>query len=147
MKFPSDIKTRKCRKSDYGFVYKVTKQTLVPILAKYVKQSKKVFDEGFDKNYKYMMIILKGKRKIGFYQLKRHKSHLEIIKIFFSPAYHGKGYGKMFMNYFETLGYKKIKLEVWENNPAVKFYKKLGYRKIGKKNHKIFMEKKILYTK
>lgn len=141
-----DLKVRKCKKSDHDFVYKVTKDTFKPIVSTYFDWSKSFFDEEFNKDYKKMKIVSKGKRRVGFYQLEGKKDYLYVTKIFLSPTYHGKGIGRHLMEYFETLGHKKIRLEVWKINPAVKFYKKLGYKVVketGKKKHKYEMEKKL----
>ena len=86
---------------------------------------------------------MKGKRRIGFYQITPKKDCLDIRRIFLSPAYQGKGIGKKFMDYFETLDYNRLRLQVWENNPAQHFYKKLGYIIINKKEHRLEMEKRL----
>ena len=44
---------------------------------------------------------------------------------------------------FENIGYSKLRLRVWENNPARIFYGKLGYIIINKKEHRLEMEKKL----
>jgi ribosomal protein S18 acetylase RimI-like enzyme len=48
------------------------------------------------------------------------------------PEYRGKGIGTMLMNaLFELLrerGYKRTSLSVQQNNPAVRFYERLGYK-------------------
>jgi len=129
--------------SDYDFVLRVTRQTLFPLLAKYLKPSVEVFKERFRKNHKDITILQSKSRRIGFFQLKKHKNHLEIVRIFFSPAYQKKGLGKGLMQYFETSGYPKILLELWDNNPAYHFYRKIDYKVIKKENHKIHMEKRL----
>jgi ribosomal protein S18 acetylase RimI-like enzyme len=88
-------------------------------------------------------MLVKGKKRIGFYQLTPNGKTLEITRIFLTPSYQGKGIGTWYMRYFETLGYNHLFLEVWDNNPACLFYKKLGYKKIKNKNHKILMEKRL----
>lgn len=89
------------------------------------------------------MILLEGKKRIGFYQLTPRGKELDITKIFLSPSSQGKGIGSQLMKKFEVLGCKKITLRVWDNNPALKFYKKLGYKITKKENHKIHMEKNL----
>jgi len=143
MKLENNLNERKCTKKDFDFIYKIIKESLFPYIAEYFKPSKKKFTEGFDKDYKSIKIILNDKRRIGFYQLTPEKNSLDITKIFFAKKYRGKGLGSEFMKKFENLGYSKITLQVWENNPAVKFYKKLGYKIIKKQIHKMHMEKKI----
>jgi ribosomal protein S18 acetylase RimI-like enzyme len=53
------------------------------------------------------------------------------------PEYRGQGIGNMLMNsLFELLykyGYKRTSLSVQKNNPAVQFYKRLGYKIVSEK--------------
>lgn len=138
------ITTRQCKKTDYDFIFGIVKKTIFPFVAKYYAPSKEMFDERFYKDYKEKIILCSGKREIGYYQLTPSKNILNITGIFLLPQYQGKGIGKYFMEYFETLGFNGINLQVWENNPAYKFYKKLGYKVVAKKKHKYFMEKKLV---
>ena len=146
MKNPFGIKTRKCSKKDYAFVYGLTNKLLFPYIPKYAKISKKEFDEDFYKRHKEILILIKGKRRIGFYHISPdiyEKRALYLSKIIISPTYQEKKIGSFLMKHFETLGYDKIKLQVWRNNPAFHFYVKLGYRIISRKGGKYLMEKNI----
>jgi ribosomal protein S18 acetylase RimI-like enzyme len=68
------------------------------------------------------------------------------------PDYRGKGIGTMLMNkLFELLrerGYKRTSLSVQQNNPAVRFYERLGYRiteeKIDHAGHEDYIMVKTL---
>jgi|GEM_PF-3217667 len=137
------IKTRKCKKKDYDFVFGIVKKTLFPFISKWYKPNKEMFDEKFKSDYKQRVILLNKKEKIGFFQLTPKEEILNITGIFILPKYQKKKIGTFLMNYFEKGDYKKISLEVWENNPVYKFYKKLGYKIIKKKKHKYHMEKII----
>ncbi|MFC1655537.1 GNAT family N-acetyltransferase [Patescibacteria group bacterium] len=141
MKNPFGITTKRCQKKDYDFVYKLLKQTLFHFIAEYFPIDKKMFDDTFANKYKEMTILMKGKRRIGLYSITSLKNTLDIDRLFITPTYQNKGIGKFLMEYFETLGYKKITLQVWDNNPAYHFYKKLGYKVAKKKGHKYIMEK------
>jgi ribosomal protein S18 acetylase RimI-like enzyme len=144
MKNPFGIREKRCTKQDYSFCYNLTKKTLFPYISKFVKPDKKRFDNDFKKGYRQIRILMKGQRKIGLYHITkddRERNTLYVVRVFLSPAYQGRGIGRFLMDYFETLGYRKIKLQVWENNPAFKFYKKLGYRVKQKKDHRYLMEK------
>lgn len=138
-----DIKKRKCKKDDYSFVYRLMKTTLFPLITKYQPVDKKKFDEKFYNDYGKMVILLRGTRRIGLYEVNEQQGCLCVSRIFLTPFYQGKGIGTQIMKRFETLGYRKITLEVWENNPAVSFYKKLGYVITKKQNHKYFLEKNL----
>jgi ribosomal protein S18 acetylase RimI-like enzyme len=68
------------------------------------------------------------------------------------PEYRGKGIGTMLMErLFELLrecGYKRTSLSVQQNNPAVRFYERLGYKvtdeKIDHEGHEDYIMVKIL---
>jgi ribosomal protein S18 acetylase RimI-like enzyme len=144
MKNPFGFGERKCTKQDYSFCYNLTKKTLFPFIAKFVKPDKKRFDNDFHKVYRQIMILVKGKQRIGFYHITKddhERNTLYVVRIFLLPSYQRRGIGRFLMGYFETLGHRKIKLQVWENNPAFKFYKKIGYRVKQKKDHRYLMEK------
>ena len=65
------IITRKCKKSDYFFVFNLVKKTLWPYISRYIKPKKDKFDQGFFEDhrglgYKHITILMKGRRRIGF---------------------------------------------------------------------------------
>ncbi|MBD3252197.1 GNAT family N-acetyltransferase, partial [Candidatus Pacearchaeota archaeon] len=67
---------------------------------------------------------------------------LDIQRIFVSKAYRNKGIGTYFIKKFENeTKKKKVNLEVWKGNPAIKLYKKLGYKIIKYNNGKYQMQK------
>ena len=139
-----EFSERKCKKEDYKFFYKIIKETLIPYISKYFPPNPKIIREGFKRDYKKIVVFMKGKRKIGFYQITPSKNSIDITKIFLSKNYQGKGIGLKLMKKFEKLPCKKITLQVWENNlPAKKFYENLGYAFVKKEKHKIHMEKRL----
>ena len=144
MKNPFGMRTRKCRKDDYKFVYGLNKKLLFPYVPKYAKMTKKEFDKNFHKRYKEIIILELDDNKIGFYHISNDiykKNALYLSSIFISPKYQKNGIGYFLMKYFETLGYGKIRLQVWRKNPAFYFYKKLGYKVVSKNKGKYLMEK------
>ena len=146
MKNPFGITIKRCSKKDYSFVYGLTKSSLFPYIPEYAKITKKEFDQDFYKRHREIVILLKGKRRIGFYHISPdiyEKNALYVTRIFLSKAYQKKKIGIFLMNYFETLGYDKIKLQVWRNNPAFHFYKKMGYNVVSSHGNKRLLEKKI----
>jgi ribosomal protein S18 acetylase RimI-like enzyme len=147
MKNPFGITTRKCKKSDYAFVYRLARQ-LYHYVTRFEKWDKKHFDNDFKKNYKEAVILLKGKRRIGMFKIDHQKSHTYVAQIYISPAYQRKGIGTFLMKHFEEIAKgrrkKRMRLEVWTRNPARRLYKRMGYKvikRIGKAKH--LMEKKI----
>ncbi len=138
-----ELKTRKCIKEDYPFVFKIMKELIFPFVSKYFKPSKEMFDERFNEDYNERTILLGDDTEVGLYQLKIEDDVLVVNGLFIIAKYQKKGIGKVLMDYFETLGYNKIILQVWDNNPAFNFYKKLGYKVVKMEKHKYHMEKKI----
>lgn len=140
---PFKITERKFRDSDYAFFRDVIKKTMYDIISKYKTFNSKHFKESFEKTKKEMRLLVKGKSRVGFYLLRPEGKKLDITRIYITPRYQGKGIGTYYMKHFETLGYKRLTLEVWDNNPAKHLYRKLGYKTVKKHNHKIVMEKII----
>lgn len=68
---------------------------------------------------------------------------LHVRRLFLAASYRGRGLGRRLMEGFEQIGPRRIRLEVWENNPAVRFYERLGYRTVAVKGHKYLMEKTL----
>jgi len=141
---PFTITERPCRESDFRFFAGLVEKTLKRYVEVYFPFDRSHVKKGFYKGLKKIVVLTEGKRRIGIYQLTRKgKNTLEITRIYLIPSCQRKGIGTHYMKRFENLGCRKIILEVWDNNPARFFYRKLGYRTVKKKNHKLHMEKVI----
>lgn len=142
-----EVFSRGCQLSDRDFLLTLYKNTIFKQVSKYYQPSIDMFDERFYADYKEKKILLRGKRRIGMFQLTERNKRLAITGLFLSKTYQGKGIAKYLMNYFEDLAkknnYSEIELLVWDNNPAKDFYKKLGYKTESKKEHKYLMVKAI----
>ena len=140
-----NIKTRKCKLSDYDFVIDLVRKTIFPLVSKYYKVDEDIYRKRFEEDFKERKILEINKKPIGFYQIKQNGDELEIKGLFLIDKYRNKGIGKYLMEEFEkTKGIKIFVLKVWDNNKAVEFYKKLGYKIIEEKDHK-FLMKKIIF--
>jgi ribosomal protein S18 acetylase RimI-like enzyme len=140
------LRERTCTKKDHSFVYGMTKKLLFPYIPHHSKVSKADFDAEFLRKYREIKILLKGKSRIGFYHISPDiydKTALYVSRIFVSPRYQKQRIGYFLMKNFEDLGYKKIRLQVWKNNPAAAFYKRLGYKVLKDNKGKCLMEKKL----
>lgn len=67
-------------------------------------------------------------------------SHQSLLAIIVDEKVRGKGVGTQLMMELEALAKERFKLEmlhleVYQNNPAVKLYKKLGYVEYGMQKH------------
>ena len=143
MKNPFGITERKCMKKDYRFFRDLIVETMKPLVIPYFDFDYSRVRLGFVAGLKSTKILMKGKKRIGFYQITPKGKVLDITRIYLTKGHRKKGIGTFIMQYFETLGYEKIILEVWDNNSSKQIYKNLGYKIVKKRNHKICMEKKI----
>lgn len=93
-----------------------------------------------DKSQKF--ILLKDNHEyVGFVSFGPRQDNLSVFKVFklyVLPAHHGKGYGKLLIeevkrqlsaSHIDTLD-----LNVNRNNPALEFYKRLGFSIIAEEN-------------
>ena len=138
------IKTRNCNLNDYGFVISLVRETIFPLVSKYYQVDENIYKERFKTDYKERKILETNGKPIGFYQIEQNNDELEIKGLFLIQEYRNKGIGKYLMEEFEKInGIKSLVLKVWDNNKAVEFYKKLGYKTIEEKDHKFLMKKII----
>ena len=138
------LTTRQCKISDYSFIYSLTRRCLFKFINKYSKWDKKFFDNKFQKRYKNIVILLVGKRRIGYYEISEKKDFLYINDILLTGSYRNKGIGSYLLRKFkDETKKKKLCLEIWNGNPAINLYKKLGYKTTKIKNHKVLMEMNI----
>ena len=137
------VYARRCRPTDKAFIFGLVKTLLFPLVEKYFRPDKEMFEKRFALDYKERHVLMRGKRRIGFCQLSPDGKILFVTGIFLKPAYQRKGLGGLLMKNFETFGFKRIRLRIWENNPARGFYEKLGYSVTAKDGHKYLMEKYI----
>jgi ribosomal protein S18 acetylase RimI-like enzyme len=147
MQLPQNIfnlTTRTCTIEDREFCFSLVKTSLWKYVAEYFPPTKAFFDEDFDNHYKDIIILEQDTSPIGYFMLREEPEGLHVVKIFLAEDMRRKGIGTFLMKYFETLtNHNRLFLSVWDNNPAVAFYKKLGYKEIARNNHKLKMEKHI----
>ena len=137
-----NIKTRKCKLSDYDFVIDLVRKTIFPLVSKYYEVDENIYKERFKIDFKERKILEIDKKPIGFYQTKQNNDELEIKGLFLIDEYRNKGIGKYLMEEFEKIKeIKSLVLKVWDNNNAVEFYKKLAYKIVEEKDHKFLMKK------
>jgi len=71
-------------------------------------------------------------------------NHLFITNILLTESYRNKGIGSYLINKFiKETKKKKVRIEYWEGNPAGRLYKRLGFKQVEKRDHKIILEKQI----
>jgi GNAT superfamily N-acetyltransferase len=81
------------------------------------------------------ILVLSNKTPIGYASFSMKSPTLpgvyRLHKLYLQPTYHGKGIGKAMMDYIirsiQPLGANALELNVNKYNPALSFYKKLGF--------------------
>ena len=86
--------------------------------------------------YKFIELY-EDEKMVGYVILLDSIDVWEIMKIAVDREHRKKGYGDKLLNYIFTFAQMPIMLEVRESNiPAIEFYKKNGFEKIGvRKNY------------
>ena len=89
-------------------------------------------------------IITWNNKDIGRFYIWKTESQIRILDITLLPDYQGKGIGTKILNQFikesEKSG-KTLNLHVEYNNPALKLYKRLGFKKADDTGVYYFMER------
>ncbi len=134
---------RPCTLEDAEFVNGLVRETLFPLVREFHVPDERELKDRFARKYAQHIILLDGIEPIGFYLVDRQQDVLHIRRLFLLLDFRGRGIGGTLMRNFERIGPKTIRLEVWENNPAVMFYEHLGYRSVAVKGHKLVMEKSL----
>ncbi|HUM50958.1 MAG TPA: GNAT family N-acetyltransferase [Chitinophagales bacterium] len=114
------------------------KQTYAPII------SQEQINFMYERMYSYEAILqqmqdghtflmcLENDKILGFISYIRQENNcINIPKIYVKPETHGKGIGKLLLNEVENIAQKNkadfLELNVNRKNPAMYFYKKLGF--------------------
>ncbi|MEN8904329.1 MAG: GNAT family N-acetyltransferase [Clostridiales bacterium] len=108
-----------------------------------------------DKGHVYFGIFLKEKLA-GYMSIIYEMNSIHLSKIYILKSFRGNNIGTFALNFIKDICVKynkdKIKLIVHEDNPTIRFYKKLGFRFVKKsvkdygngKEMKIFNFEKII---
>ncbi len=134
---------RSCIWEDEAFVNGLVRETIFPLVREFHAPDEAQLMDRFARKFAQHIILLDSGEPIGFYLVERQEEVLHIRRLFLVSSRWGRGIGAHLMRRFETLGPKTLRLEVWENNPAVAFYAHLGYRTVAAKGHKLVMEKTL----
>ena len=141
-----EFNIRECTDNDYRFCYSLTKRNM----SDYVNRhwggwNPKIFRDYFSKGN--IRIVEYKNRRIGLYVFEFKKDHSYINSIQISKRFRKKGLGTAILNLMEKESKErklsKIRLGIFKENPAIKLYERLGYKKIKDYNSSIIMEKKI----
>ncbi len=141
-----EFNIRKCTNKDYRFCYNLTKKNMSDYIDRHWGGwNPKMFREYFSKGN--INIVEYGNRRIGLCVFEFKKDHSYVNSIQISKKFRKKGLGTLLLDMIEkeSKGRKlsKIQLGIFKENPAVKLYERLGYKKIKDYGSSIIMEKEI----
>jgi ribosomal protein S18 acetylase RimI-like enzyme/2'-5' RNA ligase len=141
---PCGLRSRPCQPSDRDFVYRLVEETLRPLVSAYFEWDQALFDQNWRGSWRQKVMVLAEGRRVGYIQYHPTPAgYLYIGGLFLVPAAQGQGWGKWLLGYMEgRADGRPVRLHVWENNPAVAFYQKYGYRIVETEGHKHLMEKR-----
>ena len=137
------------RKTYYDTFYQFnTKETMKLYLDEAFSVEKISGEINNPKSFFYFLYdeeLLSGYMKVNLYPAQsdiNDPEALELERIYVIKDFKGRGYGKFMIENTVSLadkyGCRKVWLGVWErNNPAISFYKKMGFEIVG--NHKFRM--------
>lgn len=142
---PHRLSSRPCQPWDRDLVYRLLEETMRPIISAYAPWDRARFDVDFDASWRQKRIVLQDGRPVGYIQLDPSPAdHLYIAGLILDPAVHGQGLGSWLLSHLEQLAEgRPVRLHVHENNPALAFYRRHGYRVLANEDHKLLMEKRI----
>jgi ribosomal protein S18 acetylase RimI-like enzyme len=140
------IKLRRASWEDYPFCYALARTNMFP----YYKKHKLLWEsQAYRKEFDpaFVRIIEYGNKRIGFCKLIFKENYGYLSDLQLSASMQGQGIGTMIMKIIEkpvlNKGYKQIKLRVFPDNPALKLYLRLGYKKVELDGKFYLMQKKL----
>jgi ribosomal protein S18 acetylase RimI-like enzyme len=141
---PLGLSARPCQPWDRDLVYRWVEETLRPVVSAHVEWDKDRFRDDFAASWRRKRVVLRDGRPIGYLQLDRSaEDYLYLAGLILDPAVHGQGIGSWLLGYMERQAEgRPVRLHVWENNPAVGFYRRYGYEVVEAEGPKFLMEKR-----
>jgi ribosomal protein S18 acetylase RimI-like enzyme len=150
------ITLRPMRPGDLDFarqVYASTRADELAVLIDWTAQQKADFlDMQFEAQHTYYqqvfadaayLIIMQGKRRIGRLYLDRRPDEIRVIDIALLPAFRGRGIGSRLMGDILAEGRREslpVRIHVERNNPAMRLYRRLGFRPVDEHGIYYLME-------
>jgi ribosomal protein S18 acetylase RimI-like enzyme len=116
-----------------------------PIIGAFFEWDIERFDRDFRASWRRKRIILRAGRPVGYIQTDHQEDDIVYIAgLILDPTVHGQGIGSWLLGHMEQMARgRTVRLHVWENNPAVDFYRRHGYAVVQTEGHKILMEKRL----
>lgn len=141
---PFGLESRPCQPFDRDFVKGLVEETLRPLVSVYFDWDESLFEQSWQQRWRQRTIILAEGRRVGYIQYETSPAgYLYIAGLFLTPTAQGRGWGEWLLSHMEGQAEgRTVRLHVWENNPAVRFYQQHGYHILDTDGHKHLMEKR-----
>ncbi|EJN16486.1 acetyltransferase [Pseudomonas sp. GM78] len=123
--------------------------TRVNMLRYYIQHDLLWQDEAFDVAWagRDNRIIVSGERRLGFVSLSRDARALYIRELHVGQAFRGQGAGSWAIDQVLALacreGHQRLRLTVFENNPARALYERKGLKVVGRDECFLRMEREV----
>jgi ribosomal protein S18 acetylase RimI-like enzyme len=140
---PFALTSRPCQPSDQDFVFRLVDRTLRPYMSAFRRWDEDRFNQIFLSSWQERTIVLAAGQPVGLIGHRlQPEGYLYVVSLILDPSVQHRGWGSWLLEYLENLAQNQpVRLHVWENNPAVEFYLRHGYRIVETVDNKHLMEK------
>lgn len=145
----SNIQIRQATNKDIPLIHQLAKEvfflTYEPLQPKdkvaylfSIMYNEEVLREQMEKKKHNFLLVEDETGYLGYasYEFNyKGSGKIKIHKIYVMPSAQGKGVGREMINWMASIGRQNkvnvLLLDVYRHNPAIQFYEKLGFRKVG----------------
>lgn len=128
-------------KSDYRYYYNLTKRNMFKLFTKHWGGWDDAACRAAFKLNQIQILRIQG-RRAGYINVRKEIDHLYLENIQISPLHQKKGIGEhILQNIIHSNSNLNIKLTVFDDNPALNLYKRLGFKEISRDGADILMIK------
>ncbi|MBL4670660.1 MAG: GNAT family N-acetyltransferase [Arenicella sp.] len=134
------------KESDKEYLLELRKMTMLEHLERAGQfLSEKEHSERVNYKFEYSYLVFHSNQLIGAVKYHCKINQVELTQIQISPRHQGKGYGSGIVRQILNNEHPKtVQLAVLKGNPAVNFYKKLGFKVIGEDAYEYHMQNEPL---
>jgi len=94
-----------------------------------------------NEDYHYSHLIILNARKVGTLKFQVTPDFIDVMQLQIEPKRQGQGIGsRVIEQVLNHAGSRPVKLTVLKDNPALKLYKKYGFKVIGEDDYEYFMQ-------
>jgi ribosomal protein S18 acetylase RimI-like enzyme len=145
------INLRPARADDYTFALNLYLETIKPYASEWfawVPDEQETQFSDLWRSDDTRIIVLDGK-DVGWVEIRRTGDEIFLKQLYVAPAYQGCGIGTHVVLHMlaEWTGIvRSMALFVLKNNPAIRFYRRLGFSAVHETNTKFVMRRNIMHA-